>query len=459
MDRLRSLAGRLALPLAVYLVAAAVYVAMLGDRRLETSPDNHYAHLAASFLAGRLDQGGDPPGTNDWACYDRVEHGACPNGQFRLAAVEPQRYRWYVSFPPFPAVVMLPAVAAFGVGLPDRLFFAVLAGLGPATLFVLLRTLRERGHSERSLAEDLFLTVLFAFGSVFFFVAEQGTVWFAAHVVFVPLLCLFLDASIDARRPGLAGALLGMMFLTRPTTLIFGLFFAAEAARIARRTGARAAGADADWLPRLAAFVAGTDARAFLRRSLPFALPVLVAGGLAAWMNQARFENPFEFGHEYLQIVWRARIEKWGLFSYHYVGRNLAIVLASLPWLSREAPHLVVSGHGLALWVTTPHVLYALYPKRMPAILVALTVPTALVFVADLMYQNSGWIQFGYRFSLDYLAAVFAMIALGGRRFGWEAKLLAVFAIALNAFGAATFDRAPAYYHIDGTQRILFQPD
>lgn len=440
-------------------MAASVYVAVLGDRRFETSPDNHYAHLAQSLLEGRLDQGGDPPGTNDWACYDRVEHGACPNGQFRLAASDPDRYRWYVSFPPLPALVILPAVAAFGVGLPDRLFFALIAGFGPATLYVLLRRLRERGHSERSVGEDLFLTILFAFGTVFFFVAEQGTVWFAAHVVLVPLLCMYMAASVDAERPVLAGTMLGLMFLTRPTTAIFALFFAAEAARMTRRGSARTPREDAGWLSRFFFFVVGTELRGFFRKAVPFAVPVLVSGGVAMAMNHARFEDPLVFGHEYLQIFWRTRIEKWGLFNYHYVGRNLSVFLASLPWLSREAPHFVVSGHGLALWVTTPHVLYALHPRRMPPILVAFTVPTVLVMVADLMYQNSGWLQFGYRFSLDYLPAVFAMLALGGRRFGWEARLLAVFAIVLNTFGALTFDRAPAYYHVDGTQRILHQPD
>ena len=102
----------------------------------------------SSFLHGRLDQGGDPPGTNDWACYDTVELSSCPNGIFQFA--ETERYRWYVSFPPFPAVVILPAVAVFGVALPDRLFWALFAGLGPASVYVLLRFFRERGSGERA---------------------------------------------------------------------------------------------------------------------------------------------------------------------------------------------------------------------------------------------------------------------------------------------------------------------
>lgn len=461
MSRLRLFAERIRIPFVIYVVCASVYVAMLGQRRLEHSPDDHFVHLAQSFLEGRLDVGGSPPGTNDWACYDRVEHGPCPGGMFRVPPGLEDRYRWYVSFPPVPAVVMMPAVAAFGIELPDRLFWALVAGVGPAALFALLRHARELGRSRRSVADDLLLTFLFAFGTVFFFVAVQGTVWFAAHVTLVPLLCLFLGASLGAKRPLVAGLALGLCFLTRPTTALFGLFFVGEALRVSRTF------APDDELPedeigpldRLVRFVRHVRIGPSLRRLAVFALPLAVVIGLAMAMNRARFEDPFEFGHEYLQIVWRGRIEKWGLFNYHYVGKNLAIFLAGLPWLSRNAPHVVVSAHGLALWVTTPAVLYALYPKRITAETRALALAVLAVLVVDLMYQNSGWIQFGYRFALDYLPAVFVLLALGGRRFDATFRALAIVAFVVNTFGAITFDRVHEYYFVDGQQNVFFQPD
>jgi hypothetical protein len=177
------------------------------------------------------------------------------------------------------------------------------------------------------------------------------------------------------------------------------------------------------------------------------------------WMNAARFDDPFEFGHTYLQIRWRDRIETWGLFSTHYLGRNLAVFLASLPWLSATPPHVKVSLHGLALWFTTPNLLLALWPRRVDALRVGLWLATGAVALLDLLYQNSGWIQFGYRFALDYLPLLFALLALSGRRFGPLFWALAVFAVAVNAFGAATFDRAWRFYDDDPTQLRLFQPD
>jgi hypothetical protein len=56
---------------------------------------------------------------------------------------------------------------------------------------------------------------------------------------------------------------------------------------------------------------------------------------------------------------------------------------------------------------------------------------------------------------------LFALLALGGYRFGRTFKLAALWAVAINAFGALTFGRAglEKYYFQDNSQRILHQPD
>jgi hypothetical protein len=159
--------------------------------------------------------------------------------------------------------------------------------------------------------------------------------------------------------------------------------------------------------------------------------------------------------------VWRARIEKWGLFDYHYLARNLGVVLTSLPWLGDPNVPVRITGHGLALWVTTPLYLWLLFPRRTGSRFVAVLVSAALAAIPTLFYQNSGWVQFGYRFSNDYAIFLFALIALGGRRFGAPVWAAIAFAIAVNAFGAATFNRDAyqRYYFLERTQRVLYEPD
>lgn len=413
---------------------------MLGERAGAPSPYNHFVHLAQSFLHGQLSVVGNrPPGNNDWALY---------NGT------------WFVSFPPFPALVILPAVAIWGTDTPDPLFWALLAGLAPALLYVCLRRLSERGDSARTGRDNLLLTALFAFGSVYFFTAVQGSVWFAAHVVTSILLLLYVLASLDAAHPVLSGLCLGLGFMTRPPTLLWSLLFAAESLARYRKPQPVTAIAPEQHPLRIALdYIRGADARRVLRSWAWFALPLLLVAGVQLWLNAARFDDPLSFGHEYLQIRWRSRIERWGLFHYHYFSKNLAVYLASLPWLLNAAPYVVISRHGLALWFTTPNLLWTLWPRRASVRIVGLYAVALATAILNLCYQNSGWIQFGYRFALDYMPALMLLLALGGRRFGPGFYLCFAAAVVINSFGALTFDRIGRFYDNDLTQNRVFQPD
>jgi 4-amino-4-deoxy-L-arabinose transferase-like glycosyltransferase len=107
----------------------------------------------------------------------------------------------YISFPPFPAVLMLPFVALAGSpeDLRDGQLMVWLAGVGPAVLFLVLEKVRRRKLSERSERENVALSFLLAFGTVYFFTAVEGTVWFAAHVVGVALAALYLLFARSSR--------------------------------------------------------------------------------------------------------------------------------------------------------------------------------------------------------------------------------------------------------------------
>ncbi len=77
------------------------------------------------------------------------------------------------------------------------------------------------------------------------------------------------------------------------------------------------------------------------------------------------------------------------------------------------------------------------------------------------LYQNSGWIQFGYRFSNDFAPFVMVMLAVGPRRLGPLFWALGAAAVVVNGFGAVSFQRVgfERFYFIERTQRILHQPD
>ncbi len=441
---------RVLVGLAVYLTCTAVFAGVAGAHRLSQHTQfNHYALQAEAWLHGRNDLPGGPPRyteNNDFASFGG---------------------KTFVSFPPFPAVVMLPLVAASGgaENFRDGQFIVWLAGLGPSLLFLVLEKLRRTGRSTRREWENALLACLFAFGSVYFFTAVEGTVWFAAHVVSAALVSGFLLCALDAERPALAGLLLACSFASRPVTSMFAVVLAAEAARVSF----------AGTLPegslrvRLRAFVAGVDRGALARRCVAFALPILPVLALCSAWNHARFGNwsPTAFGHEHLSVAWHDRMLRWGLFSYHYLGKNLACVLTILPWFPARgtagAAPFQINEHGLALWFTTPIYLWLFRPRvRTPLhdLLALAVIGPALML---LLYQNTGWRQFGYRFSNDYAPLLFVLLALGQRPFRWLFAAAATWGVVANSFGAATFDRgdprADRFYFRDPSQVTVYQPD
>lgn len=430
--------------LAVYVVVVGVYL-LLSPRELllEHTQYNHFAHLARAWLDGRLDLGGGPPSyaqNNDFAHF---------------------RDRWFVAFPPFPAVVLVPFVAIAGEPelVRDGQIFLWLSGVAPALLFVVLERLRARGYTNHRTPTNLMLAWAFAFGSVYFFTALQGTVWFAAHVVGTTLAAAFLWCAIEARHPVLAGVALGFALCSRPPLAFASVLFLAESVRM---FGGWRHFASPGRLPqRWASTLRHTRWSELVRVNLLFALPLVVCLGFTYWHNYARFGDPFETGYQYLTVAWQARMKKWGLFHYHYLPRNLAVLLTMLPWVGEGRAPLRINVHGLALWFTTPLYLWLLWPRVKTVLHWGLWITVGLVAVPTLFYQNTGWAQFGYRFSNDYAVFLFALLALGARRWGVLFWLALVWALAVNAFGAATFGRSGFndFYHWDGSQKQFYQPD
>lgn len=432
---------RWVMALSAYVLLLIVYAATAGRERLTAHTQfNHFAVLAEAWLDGRLDLGRDPPDyaqNNDFAHY---------------------RGNWYVPFPALPALLLLPLVKLAGSAerVRDGQFFLWLAPLGPVLLFFALEKLRARERWQGSSFTSLALSLGFGLGSVYFFTAVQGTVWFAAHVVAVALTAAYVLCAIDGEHPWLAGLMLGLGFWSRAPVLFAFPLFLLEAARSCR-TDAEAPSSRGSAANRVLVGLRQTDLRRLAKLSVAFAIPVALALGLSLLHNAARFDDPFDVGYKHLQIAWQGRIARWGLFHYHYLAKNLGVVLTSLPWVQPFR----INAHGLALWVTTPVYLYLLWPKRTGTGYSAQILTAASVALPALFYQNTGWIQFGYRFSNDYAVFLFCALALCGRRLGPAFWALTLLAIGVNAFGAVTFDRPKyaKYYYMQPSQGTLYQPD
>jgi len=472
----------------VFVVVGAVYALVSWDRLAQPSPQFHFVDLAESFMHGRLDtetprqrssfsKPDDPQGYreaikrseaaggwNDWAAIRTLtlEDGQVVRGRFpwpgdsgerrhifytddgyELKIVVPQdlartcgesgrrlcdETTYYVSFPPFPALVFMPLAAISGYDVNDVLVTLVVGALNAVLIFWLLQLLVIRGHSTRSTSDNLWLTFAFALGTVAFFSSVRGEVWFTALVFGVALNVGYMLAALDLKHPLVAGLLLGLGVATRVPIAFCFAFFAWQL-----------------FFPR-GRWESGRT-REILIKGAWFAAPLIVIGVALMQYNAARFGDAMEFGHSYLSGGAADRVRDHGMFSWTYLNRNLLSAFVSLPRLVPSAPYIQVSTHGVGLLFTTPILALVLWPSQRPKIRRALWAAVALAMLPGLFYQNTGWSQFGYRFGLDFLPYLFALLAVEGRPLSRRVKALIIFGIIVNLFGAITFGRFGQFYY------------
>jgi hypothetical protein len=404
-ESFRSFLRRNRIPLAVAVGAACILAAFSGKRFLHQSKAPHFVYQAQAFLEGRLALPVDPPNQEDW-----VKIGD----------------RFYVSFPAMPAVVMIPLVALWGFQLNDTSFTVFCAALVLAGFYLVLRRLSREGDSKRSEWENIAFTALLGFGTVFFYCAIRGEVWFTAQVMGVGFTSLYLLFAHRARRPVIAGLCWSMAVLTRTPLIFSGIFFLSE---VLWPSGSLSEKEAFDGLKpklkKLALFAVG---------AAPLALAHMA-------FNFVRFDSISEFGH---RLLWNNRVNadiaRWGLFHYQYLERNLTAAFTKLPTLSFHPFRIGYDPHGMSLLVTTPLLLLLLWPKVKPRLHRALWLTVACTALPGFFYQNDGYMQFGFRFSLDYTPFLVLLLALGG----WSLRsrlfaTLAVIGIAVNTWGAVAF--------------------
>lgn len=440
-------------------------------------------HLQEAIDRALLDKNGGTIGWNDWASYREItlkggDHlkGVWPwkdvpgprQHEFytldgRLMLVDPERdikqgcekdapFRkcdktiYQVSFPPFPAIVMLPLVVLQGYNANDVLMTLLFAVASALLFFIWLRRLRREQLIAHNLPDQLWLVALLAFGTVAWYCSVRGEVWFTALVMGMTLHFAYLLAAQDARRPLLAGLLLGLAIATRTPMLFAFVFFPLQACF---PQGKFFGGAfKSNFLPTL-------------KQLVLFGLPLAVIGAALAWFNYARWQNPTEFGHFYLLEGTRGPTRENGLFSWVFLNHNLGTAILNMPRFIADAPFVQITRHGLGILACTP-ALFALFARpplavpadhppalldRKRALIQHLTFAVVAVAGPALFYQNDGWQQFGYRFAMDFLPPLMGIFALALPQLSRKTKALIVLSIVVQLFGTITFGRMEQFYY------------
>lgn len=476
--------------LTLFAITFFVLAAFSGKRFWRQSEAPHFVYQAKQLLEGRSDI--DPqvlPNIEDWACVRDV-NGVKTRCEQRVMVGD----RWYSSFPWFPAVLMAPFVAIHGYQFNDTSFGVIIGAIAVALFFSLLRVLKDTEGTKTTLMDDALTSLLLGFGTVFFYASIRGEVWFSAEVMGIAMTALYLRNAVGARRPVLAGVFWSMAVVTRTPLFFTGLFFVLEVMmpeKSERLAQVRAFFKKPNWKP-ITRFVMGAAP-----------LGVLAAvwnqvrfGSVTEFGHKFLFNNRVNcdidhfglFSPHYLARNFDAAFLKLPNFSFNPLmlgydawGMSLFITLPLLALCfvpatePKRALQLIGSFFAVlvasAIFAPTPPVdgvcrefpIGFRPPAVWPVLLLVLgfvgwsawqwvnskdaprlLVPTLLTLLAcmlpGLAYQNTGYAQFGFRFSLDYTPYLMMLIPLGG--WSWKKPLpmtLGLLSLVVGFWGAIGF--------------------
>jgi hypothetical protein len=264
----------------------------------------------------------------------------------------------------------------------------------------------------------LWLTALYGFGTVHFFLAARGESWFLGHVssAFFLLLAVMLALKQEGKRPWLSLFAAGFAFAfavtcRMPILLAFPLFIAIILFR--RRAG----------FAGLVIFAAGA----------------FIPGVFYMAYNYVRYHTVMDLGY-YLTFAKDYPNETGGPLQLRYVGYNLYSLFFLAPVWQGTYPYLYPSLVGLAVTFTTPAVFYAVKAKAPKHILIGLWAAILLTAVPFAMNYGNGTAQFGMRYAMDFLPLAMILAALGlngisdGKLSGLQ-KALILFCVLVNGWG------------------------
>jgi len=352
----------------IYLFSADFYLTA-------SNPYNSYSRQAAAWLSGRLDLGENVP----W---------------LELAVFEG---KYYVSFPPFPSIIMLPFVLVFGINTPDN-FIAFIVSLC-SLVYAYKLGFKILGNKNYAILMSLFLVL----GTNYLHISLWGSVWYIAqNMAFLfTLMAFYFSVTDNSRHSYIALLAICAAMGCRPFNALY--------------------------LPVVLFLLFIREKEKFLisaKRLLLYSLPAVALGSFFMWLNYARFGNIFEFGHNYLPEFVN---DPHGQFFAGRIIDNLGRMFFNLN--ITEFPMF----HGFAFWLASPIVVsyfvcLALYiikiiSKRSSiaeqnsldavecdknnSLIFGLLILSILHIIAFSFHRTLGGHQFGSRYTVDTLPAFY----------------------------------------------------
>lgn len=382
----------------VAITAAAISLLVLWPMIDVSLGGDQYVFLARRLIEGRIDVNNLSARYGDYVIW----HG-----------------HKYLPFGPLPAVLLVVFLPLIDAGMPMVLVGYVFSAINVVLFY---RILKIAGVTDEA---RHWTTLLYFCGTPYLSVTLVGISTYFAHVVVTTFLLFAIWETLGRRRILLIGLYVGLAGAARLTALFALPFFVWIL-----------------WLRR-----ESDDNKTFFGVQLL----ALIAGLLAPlllvlWYNYARFGNPVETGFGkaalYTDALYKAR--SIGLFSAAHIPKNLFMMLLQGPQpvggdntAVLRFPYIEPSRWGMGLFFTSPALVYIFKAPRNDRLVQACWLATIATIVPLITYYGIGYVQFGYRYALDFMPFLILLAARGlPAPMTARARTLVGLSVAINMWGA-----------------------
>lgn len=327
--------------------------------------------------------------------------------------------KYYVIYPPMPAIFLLPQVAISGLKANQTLASVFWGSLNVSLIFLLMRKLTHNRNLQ------VMMSFLIGFGTIHWYLASIGKAWYFAHITSFFFLTFAIYETFGSKRPFLIGILLGVSFWCRLPTILSLPFFLIMLSD--------------KWLKK-------TVETSLLKR-IDFVPIVKLGVGVGIFVLLNFIYNYFRFGTIYdLAYSIQAEREPWfypkGLFHISYIHHHLWVFFLKPPVFTSEPPYVMPGFKGMSILITTPAFIYSVFSGIKNKLTLACWSAIIPVGLVAFLHGGVGWTQFGYRFAVDFYPFLLVLTVLGmestlgiNSRMRWHHILLISLSIFVNLWG------------------------
>ena len=357
-----------------------------------SNPYNNFIVLADAFLNGRLYL------TEDLTWMELIHIGD----------------KHYVVPPPMPAILSLPAVAFWGASTSQMVISIFFGSLNVALAYLVTKKITH------NIKVQIWTTIMFGLGTIHWWVAISGSVWTFSQTISVTFMFIAILLTLNYRNSFLIGLSIGAFYWSRLTTILSLPFFLIY-------TYDR-------WYQSL------NHKNIFSRLNIRFlfcmGLGIAIFIILNGLYNFARFGTPIDVSYYLIPEIFQERWYEKGIFDITYIPRHLKVIFLNLPVFIKEFPYMIPNWDGLAIWITTPAFIYAYKAGIRDKLALGCWVSIGLIALVNFSHGSWGFVQFGYRFAVDFYPFLFLLTVKGiGNEIRWHHKALIIFGILINLWG------------------------